>query len=417
MEAAQLRAIFPDFFEDNGHTVVPSASLIPHDPTLLFTIAGMVPFKPYFLGEEPPPHRARSRSRSASGRTTSRSSARRRGTDVLRDARELQLRRLLQGGRHPLRLGPRHRGLRARRRPHLGDGPHDRRRGRRDLARRHRAARRRIQRLGEENFWAMGETGPWGTDSEMLLDKGPAVRRRRRSGGRRRGAVHRVLEPRLHAVRPQRGRHVDDLPRKNIDTGAGLDRLLALLNGMDSIFETDLFAPLLETAHAPSTRTLRRDEATDVALRRIADHGRAMTMLVADGVLPDQRGSRLRAAPRRAPRGPRRAARRLGATGDPGARGRGGRDVRRRVPGAGEGPRPHRRGPRARGGAVRPDAAHRARRCSKRRSSTSSASVATVFPGEVAFRLHDTHGFPVELTEELAAERGWASTARGSTPR
>ena len=212
---AGLRRAFTAFFADRGHTVVPSAGLIPHHPEApLFTNAGMNQFMPVLPrrgGAAAPPGHLGAEVRADPGQ------ARRHRADrpdqpapqLLRDARQLQLRRLLQGARPspwPGSSSPRPLGL---------DGDrlwvtvhHDRRRGGRHLARQRRLAPERIQRLGEDNFWEMGDTGPCGPCSEIYFDRGPEFGDRRRPGDRRRrGPLRRDLEPGVHAVRPPAGRH------------------------------------------------------------------------------------------------------------------------------------------------------------------------------------------------------------------
>ena len=318
MDANEVRRAFTRFFEERGHVTVPSASLIPHDPTVLFTIAGHGAVQAVLprRGAAPAPadddgaevlpgerHRAHRHDLAA--------------LHVLRDARELQLRGLLQGGRDPLRLGPRHRGLRARRRPDLGDGPRDRRRRRGDLAPTTIGLpAERIQRLGEENVWAMGETGPVRAPTASCTSTrappyGP-------EGGPAGGGDERYLEfwnLVFMAHEPPRGRHdrgpaaqehrhrrgPRPLPRRSSTARTRSSRPTCTLG-------------MLDAAQSLTGRTLRRATSdADVALRRIADHGRAMTMLVADGVLPSNEGRGLRAAAGRAPRGPRRAAPRRAA--------------------------------------------------------------------------------------------------------
>jgi alanyl-tRNA synthetase len=160
----------------------------------------------------------------------------------------------------------------------------------------------RIQRMGEDNFWQMGETGPCGPCSEIYFDKGA---RYGEAGGPAEGGPERFVEI-WNLVFMQFNRSADgqltELPRKNIDTGAGLERLLPILQGTDSIFATDVFLPVLEAAEAATGTRYGVDETADRALRVLADHGRAMTFLVADGVLPanDGRGYVLRRIVRRA---------------------------------------------------------------------------------------------------------------------
>ncbi len=178
----------------------------------------------------------------------------------------------------------------------------------------------RIQRMGDaDNFWAMGDTGPCGPDSEIFIDKGPAYGA---DGGPKFGGEQRFVEL-WNLVFMQFNRAADgtrvELPKKNIDTGAGLERILPILQGHDSVFDTDLFVPIIEAAASIVGTPYGRDERTDVALRVMADHSRAMSMLVADGVLPanEGRGYVLRRVVRRAVL----AARRLGVerARDPGA--------------------------------------------------------------------------------------------------
>jgi len=406
MDSNEVRHAFTRFFEERGHLIAPSASLIPHDPTILFTIAGMVPFKPYFLGEEPPPHPRlvtvqkcfRANDIELVG-TTSRhctffemlgnfsfgdyfkEGAIRYAWDLVTEVFGLD------GDRIWVTVHESDDEAAAVWADVIGLPPE------------------RIQRLGEENVWAMGETGPRGTDSELHLDKGPAYGP---DGGPAGGGDERYLEfwnlVFMAQNRLEDGA-IEDLPRKNIDTGAGLDRFLALLNAKDSIFETDLYLGMLETAQSLTGRTLGRDDEVDVALRRIADHGRAMTMLVADGVLPgnEGRGYVLRRVVRRAIL----AARRHGASTTTIT-------------------------PALVDAAVATfDVAYPSLRKDRDLvvsilereeaqfdrtlrtglglldEALASEEVRTTrtLPGELAFRLHDTHGFPFELTEELSAER------------
>ena len=245
MDANQLRSTFTGFYAERGHAVVPSASLIPHDPTVLFTIAGMVPFKPYFLGEEPAPW-PRATSVQKCFRTVDIDIV---GTTdaalhVLRDARELQLRRLLQGRRHPLRLGAVHRGARDRRRAAVGDGPRDRRRGRGDLARRRRRSRDadpapgRGQLLGDGRHRARAGRAR-SSSSTGAEPTGPTA-------GPAHGGAERFVEIyNLVFMQYNRLRRRDrswTCPRKNIDTGAGLERNLPVLQGVESLFDTDVCA-------------------------------------------------------------------------------------------------------------------------------------------------------------------------------
>ena len=263
----------------------------------------------------------------------------------------------------------------------------------------------RIQRLDEDNFWTMGDTGPCGPSSEIFFDKGPAFGD---DGGPAFGGEDRYMEF-WNLVFTQYDRGVGgsltELPKKNIDTGAGFERILSILNGVESVFATDLFVPLIETASRALDTPYGSDEQTDVAIRRIAEHGRAMTMLVSDGVLPSNegRGYVLRRIIRRAILAARRAGsdRPLAASlvdatilkeGDAYPVLVKDRDVIVSVL------------EREEAGFARTLRTGMSLLESARSAVVDSGS--TTFPGDVAFKLHDTHGFPIELTEEIVAESG-----------
>jgi alanyl-tRNA synthetase len=406
VEAAQLRRIFLDYFAQNGHIVVPSASLIPHDPTLLFTVAGMVPFKPYYSGEETPPYkRAVSIQKCFRAADIDLIGTTQRhltffemmgnfsfGDYFKEGAIKYAWQLITEGfGIDPDRLWIT---------VHVSDD---------DAAELWRDVigirPERLQRLDEDNFWTMGEVGPCGPSSEIFFDKGVAFGD---DGGPAFGGEDRFIEFwNLVFTQYERGPGgtLTELPKKNIDTGAGFDRTLSILNGVESVFATDLFAPLIETSSRALNATYGKDEATDVAIRRVADHGRAMTMLVADGVLPSNegRGYVLRRIIRRAVL----AARRAGADGalaaslvDATIEKMGvaypalvkDRDLIIEV--------------------LEREEAGFARTLRTGLSLLEDAqrdvleSGTTIFPGDVAFKLHDTHGFPIELTDEIVAESG-----------
>ncbi|MGC1419941.1 MAG: alanine--tRNA ligase [Acidimicrobiales bacterium] len=406
MEAAQLRSIFLNYFADNGHTVVPSASLIPHDPSLLFTVAGMVPFKPYFLDTESAPYK-RAVSIQKCFRTVDIENI---GTtlrhltffemmgnfsfgDYFKEGAITYAWGLITEG---FGLDPERLWVTV----HTSDDQAE------ELWRDLIGVRpERIQRLGADNFWEMGDTGPCGPSSEIFFDKGPEFGD---EGGPAFGGEDRYMEF-WNLVFTQFDKSPDgslsELPKKNIDTGAGFERTLSILNGVESVFFTDLFAPLLETASRALKAPLGRDDQTDVAIRRIAEHGRAMTMLVSDGVLPSNegRGYVLRRIIRRAILAARRAgseAPLAASLVDATIEKMGGaypvlvkdRDLIVEV--------------------LEREEVGFARTLRTGLSLLESArdqvqkSGLHVFPGDVAFRLHDTHGFPIELTEEIVAESG-----------
>ena len=400
--ADQLRAAFTGFYAERGHVVVPSASLIPHDPTVLFTIAGMVPFKPYFLGDEPAPW-DRATSVQKCFRTVD--------IDVIgNDERHCTFFEMLgnfsfgdyfKAGAIPFawELLTEALGFDAER---LWVTVHD------DDDEAEKiwveatgVPPARVQRMGEDNFWTMGETGPCGPCSELFFDRGAAYGE---AGGPAHGGEERYVEI-YTLVFMQQNRLANgqlvDLPKKNIDTGAGLERNLPILQGVSSLFETDVFRPILAVAEEATGVRYGADPHSDVSLRILADHARAMAMLVADGVLPsnDGRGYVLRRVIRRA--------------------------VRRAF----------------QLGVIKPVTPKMVRSVAEVLGKAYPALVeeldliqATVereeggfrrtldsgsvfleeelakgrgrVPGEVAFRLHDTHGFPIELTMEMAAEAG-----------
>ena len=406
MEAAQLRSVFLDYFADNGHTIVPSASLIPHDPSLLFTVAGMVPFKPYFLDTDSAPYK-RAVSIQKCFRTVDIENI---GT-TLRHLTFFEMMGNFSFGdyfkegaiKYAWDLITERFGLDPERlwvTVHVSDDQAE------ELWRDMIGVRpERIQRLDADNFWEMGDTGPCGPSSEIFFDKGPEFGD---EGGPAFGGEDRYMEF-WNLVFTQFDKSPDgsltELPKKNIDTGAGFERTLSILNGVESVFYTDLFAPLLETASRVVNAPLGRDDDTDVAIRRIAEHGRAMTMLVSDGVLPanEGRGYVLRRIIRRAIL----AARRAGSEAPLAA--------------------PLVDATIEKMGVAYPvlvkdrdliisvlerEEAGFARTLRTGLSLLEGAqqevvaSGSTVFPGDVAFRLHDTHGFPIELTEEIVGESG-----------
>ena len=310
MEAAELRSIFLNYFAENGHTIVPSASLIPHDPSLLFTVAGMVPFKPYFTEEEVAPYpRAVSIQKCFRAPDIEIIGTTLRHLTFFEMMGNFSFGDYFKEGAIKLAWGLITEGFGLDPEQlwvtvHTTDDEAE------EMWRDIIGVRpERIQRLDEDNFWGMGDTGPCGPCSEIFFDKGPAFGA---DGGPAFGDEDRFMEFwNLVFMQYEKGPGgtLTELPKKNIDTGAGFDRTLSILNGVESVFATDLFAPLLETASRSIGVARGRDEATDVAIRRIADHGRAMTMLVSDGVLPtnEGRGYVLRRIIRRAVLAARRA--------------------------------------------------------------------------------------------------------------
>jgi alanyl-tRNA synthetase len=316
MKAAEIRERFLSHFERKGHRRMPSASLVPsvYDPTVLLTTAGMQPFKPYFRGEEEPPSR-RLTSCQKSFRTVDIENV---GTtlrhltffemlgnfsigDYFKEQAIAYAIDLSTSGEHGFGLdfddiwitvfgGD----------EKLGLGPDE------EAIEYWRAVgvpEERIVRLGvDDNFWQSGPTGPCGPCSELYLDRGPEFGPDTDRPG---DDTERFLEF-WNLVFMQYELQADgslpELPTKNIDTGMGLERMASIMQGVPSVYETDLFAPLIELGEELSGERYGDDFPTTRALRVIADHCRGATHLLADGVVPsnEDRGYVLRRIMRRA---------------------------------------------------------------------------------------------------------------------
>jgi alanyl-tRNA synthetase len=410
MDASTIRHTFLDFFAARGHTVRPSAPVIPTDPTLLLVNAGMVPFKPYFLGEEEAPY-ARAVSVQKSIRTID--------IDIIgTTVRHMSFFEMLgnfsfgdyfkaeamQWAHELLTAG-------------FGLDPdrlwytayeHDDEAA--DLWHRHVGIPTdRIQRGGKDNFWQMGVPGPCGPCAEIFYDRGPE---HGPEGGPIGGGEERFIEiwnlVFMQNIQDRPYHVVGDLPRKSIDTGLGLERLAMLLQNVDSGFDVDTMRPVRDAGVAHTGVEYGSDPLADVSLRILADHGRTMSVLIADGVVPsnDGRGYVLRRIIRRAVR----HAWQLGGSGlvTPGL-------VEATVD--------------ALGGwytelADRKDFVvdvvtreeERFRRTLESGHQLLDSELeesGTELSGQVAFKLHDTYGFPIELTREIAAERGTSVDEHG----
>lgn len=413
-----------EFFEKRGHTVVPSASLISNEPGAMFTIAGMVPFIPYFLGRETPPF-----SRATSVQKCIRTldieevgKTARHGTffqmagnfsfgDYFKEqaipfAYELLTASQDEGG---YGLDPERLWVTI----YEGDNeafdvwtktvgfPEE-----------------RIQRMGmKENYWSTGQPGPAGPDSEIFYDRGPAYGK---EGGPAVDDDRYIEIWNLVFMQYQRGEGIGkedfeilgELPKKNIDTGLGVERLAMLLQGVENFYETDQVRPVLDAASKLSKKKYHGSESPedpgyedDVRMRVVADHIRSSLMLIADGVTPSNegRGYILRRLMRRAIR----AMRLLGVTEPclpilfPASRD-------------------------AMAGAF-PYVADDFERISRIAYAEEKAFLHTIetgterleeavatakkdgsnsVSGAEAFALHDTYGFPIDLTLEMAAEAG-----------
>ncbi len=409
MDANELRGRFLDFFRRRDHTVVPSASLIPHDPTVMFTIAGMVPFKPYFVGDEPAPY-PRAASVQKCFRTADIELV---GTttrhltffemlgnfsfgdyfkaEAIPAAWDLLTAELsIDPGRLWITVHESDEEAEAIWRDRVG------------------VPAERIQCMGEDNFWKMGDTGPCGPCSEIHYDRGE---RYGDPGGPARGGAERYVEI-WNLVFMELNRLPDgslvELPRKNIDTGAGLDRILSVLQGVESVFDADLLGQLVVAAEKLTGARYGADPGTDVGLRILADHSRAMAFLVADGVLPSNegRGYVLRRIIRRAvrrvyqmgvekPVTPGLVDAVVEAMGDAYPELVSGHDFVSNVVAREE------------------DRFRQTLRSGTALLEDEIAHGGDTIAGEVAFRLHDTYGFPIDLTREIAEERGLSVDLEG----
>jgi alanyl-tRNA synthetase len=289
LSAHDIRRLFLDFFERKGHTRVKSAPLVPEgDPSLLFVNAGMVPFKNVFLGRERKPY-----TRAVSCQKCLRVSGKHNDleqvgytsrhhtffemlgnfsfgdyfkeeaiefawefvTEVLKIPREKLYVSVYREDEEAFRIWRERIGL-----------PEE-----------------RIWRMGEEdNFWQMGDTGPCGPSSEIYVDRGQGY-----SGEERYLEIWNLV---FMQYNRDEGGNLSPLPRPNIDTGMGLERIASVIQGTRTNFEIDILRPLLEFGEEVSGRAYGEEFETDVALRVIADHLRALTFAISDGVLPSNEG-------------------------------------------------------------------------------------------------------------------------------
>jgi alanyl-tRNA synthetase len=415
---------FLEFFAHRGHTVVPSASLLADDPTLLLVNAGMVPFKPYFLGEQPPPWRraasvqkcVRTLDIEEVGKTTRHGSFFQMAGnfsfgDYFKETAiplswELLTKPQAEGG---YGFDPERLWVTVYENDDEAYG----------IWRTVGVPEERIQRRGmDDNFWSMGVPGPCGPCSEIYVDRGPEY-------GREGGPIadeERYLEVWNNVFMqyergPQTGPGKSDyeilgeLPSKNIDTGMGLDRMATLLQGVDNLYEIDMTRPVLDLAARLAGVTYGADHTTDVRLRVVADHAKTAVMLIGDGVVPgnEGRGYVLRRIMRRAVR-----AMRLMGAHEPVMRAlaRAGIDAMSpqypeldadagRILTVVEAEEASFLETLAKGVTLFEAAVPEAKAAGGRLS------------GERAFALHDTYGFPIDLTLEMAEEQGLSVDEEG----
>ena len=424
MNAAAIRETYLSFFEARDHRRMPSASLVPptHDPSVLLTTAGMQPFKPYFRGDERPPH-PRLTSCQKCFRTPD-------IENVGSTARHLTFFEMLgnfsigdyfkeRAVEYALELSTQGFGFHAEDiwitvfggDEGLGLGPDEEAIG---CWRRVGVPDERIVGLGRaDNFWQAGPSGPCGPCSELYLDRGPAYGPDSERPG---DDTDRFIEfwnlVFMQYELFEDGR-LEPLPARNIDTGAGLDRVAMLVQGVDSVFDTDYLRSMIAVGEELSGRAYDgADFETTRALRILADHGRGMTFLLADGVVPsnEERGYVLRRIMRRAVL----QGRRLGIEGLLLPR----LCQRTREIVGNDYPELRemefdidlwaRNEDRAfthtleQGERLLADVVRRARE-----------DETNWIAAEDAFRLHDTFGFPYELTRELLAEEGLAVDDEG----
>ncbi|MGW2300376.1 alanine--tRNA ligase [Streptomyces sp. NPDC001809] len=417
MESAEIRRRWLSFFEERGHTVVPSASLIADDPTLLLVPAGMVPFKPYFLGEVKPPYtRASSVQKCVRtpdieevGKTT------RHGTffqmcgnfsfgdyfkeGAIKLAWELLTSSVEHGG---YGLEPEKLWITVYQEDDEAEQIW------RDVV---GVPAERIQRLGKkDNYWSMGVPGPCGPCSEINYDRGPEFGV---EGGPAVNDERYVEIWNLVFMQYERGEGSDkenfpilgELPSKNIDTGLGLERLAMILQGVQNMYETDTLQVVIDKATALTGVAYGKAKDSDVSLRVVADHMRTSVMLIGDGVTPgnEGRGYVLRRIMRRAVRNMRL----LGATGPVVQE-----LVDTVIDTMGEQyPELVTDRKRIETVALAEEAAFlKALKGGTNILDTAvtetKAAGGTILSGDKAFLLHDTWGFPIDLTLEMASEQG-----------
>jgi alanyl-tRNA synthetase len=313
VQTAEIRRRWLDFFESKGHTVVPSASLISEDPSLLFTVAGMVPFIPYMSGLVPAPYsRATSVQKCVRtldieevGKTT------RHGTffqmngnfsfgDYFKKEAIAYAWEFLTGSKESgcLGLDPQLLWVTVFQDDDESIGIW------REVA---DIPMERIQRRGmKDNYWSTGQPGPAGPCSEIYYDRGPAYGR---EGGPEADEDRYIEIWNLVFMQYERGEGtgkdsfeiLGELPKKNIDTGMGLERVAFLMQGVENLYEIDQVRPVLDLAAKLSGKTYGASVEDDVRMRVVADHVRSALMLIGDGVTPanDGRGYVLRRLLRR----------------------------------------------------------------------------------------------------------------------
>jgi alanyl-tRNA synthetase len=423
MRAKEIRDTYLSFFAAREHKIVPSASLVPsvHDPSVLLTTAGMQPFKPYFLGLERPPA-PRLADVQKCFRTTDieevgntarhmtffemlgnwsfgdyfKSESIPWGWELSTEGFGMDPERIwvtVFGGDEELGLGPDEEAIEIWRATGVPD--------------------ERIVRLGrKDNFWQAGPAGPCGPCSELYLDRGLEFGGEEDRPG---DDSDRFLEFWNHVFMSYdlaEDGTLTELPTKNIDTGMGLDRMAAILQDVPSVFETDHVRPLVDLAEELSGRRYDEGGAVTRAMRIVADHSRGAAFLIADGVVPsnEDRGYILRRIMRRAIQ----QGRTLGLEA-PWL----GRFAERAIELMGDA-YPELVAERETIARWVDDEEESFGRTLERGSELLERLVAEAEAAETswieaadAFKLHDTYGFPYDLTKELLAERGLSVDDQG----
>ncbi|WP_028317731.1 alanine--tRNA ligase [Desulfobulbus elongatus] len=424
MTGNDIRQSFLEFFESKGHTRVPASSLVPNDdPTLLFVNSGMVQFKKVFMGEETRPY-VRATTAQASVRAGGKHNDLENVGYTARHHTFFEMLGNFSFGDYfkkeaiayaweflteKLRIDPKDLWVTV----YTDD---DEAYGIWEQV--DTLPKGRIIRMGEkDNFWAMGDTGPCGPCSEIHIDQGPEV-----GCGRPDCALgcdcDRFLElwnlVFMQFYRDENG-VMTPLPRPSIDTGMGLERVAAVLQGKTNNYDCDLFTPIIDYVANLAGKQYHADRADDVSMRVIADHARATTFLVADGVLPSNegRGYVLRRIMRRAIR----YGRALGLTSFfPGVCALVTEEMQHAYPHLATtrellakvvSNEEERFGETLDHGLNKLD--QEIRRLRK------EAGDRAVIPGEFIFKLYDTYGFPVDIVRDVAIERGVAFDEPGFT--
>ncbi len=292
MTSNEIRQKFVDFFQQRAHAVRPSAGLVPEDPSVLFTVAGMVQFKPYFMGQGAKPF---------TRAVTSQKCLRTNDIEIVgftpRHHTFFEMLGNFSFGDYFKREAiqwaweflVRECGLDKEKlwiTIHQDDDEAF------DIWKNQvKVPEKRIVRMGEKtNFWAMGETGPCGPCSEILYDIGPIPGKPEAGPDQDEDRYLEVWNLVFTQFDRQADGRLEPLPQKNIDTGMGLERLAAVMQGASSNFDTDLFQPLIQAIARETMLRYGKEARTDNSMRVIADHIRSATFLITDGILPGNEG-------------------------------------------------------------------------------------------------------------------------------